>query len=378
MNASAPAPPLALLAELTHRCPLTCFYCSNPLALERRNVELSTEEWRRVLSEARALGILQVHFSGGEPMARSDLPELVRHATDLQLYTNLITSGVLLSDKAMEALLAARIDHIQLSFQDSQPEPADHIGGYAGGHEKKRVAAQRITAAGLPLTLNFVIHRLNADRVSEMITMSESLGAARIEIAHAQYHGWALRNRAALLPTRTQLHHATEVVEVARERLKGRIVIDYVVPDYYASRPKACMGGWGRQFMNISPAGKALPCHAAESLPDLTFPSVREHSLAEIWSHSPAFQLFRGTQWMAEPCRSCDRREIDWGGCRCQAWALLGNAGATDPVCTKSADHYVVERVLGEASPPTNLIARTLAPQARPARRAADTLDRSG
>ena len=359
MNAQQPAPPFALLAELTHRCPLTCFYCSNPLELERRNTELDTDEWRRVLTEAAALGILQVHFSGGEPMARSDLPDLVRHAAGLQLYTNLITSGVLLTDKSMAALQSAGIDHVQLSFQDSQADRADHIGGYVGAHERKLAAAQRITAAGLPLTLNFVIHRLNADRAAEMIELSESLGATRIEIAHAQYHGWALRNRGALLPTRAQLEAVTRVVDAARERLRSKITIDYVVPDYYASRPKACMGGWGRLFMNISPSGKALPCHAAETLPGLDFPSVRQHTLADIWISSPAFRRFRGTAWMPEPCRSCERREIDWGGCRCQALALLGDAGATDPVCSKSHDHYVVERIVATPSSQAELIART-------------------
>jgi PqqA peptide cyclase len=351
-------PPLALLVEITHRCPLTCFYCSNPLQLERRDAELPTEEWRRVLSEAAALGVLQVHFSGGEPMARRDLPELVQHAAQLQLYTNVITSGVLLTDQSMSALRAAGVDHIQLSFQDSRADPADYIAGYAGGHERKRAAAQRITAAGLPLTLNFVIHRLNIERVAEMISMSEALGASRIEIAHAQYYGWALRNRTALLPSRAQLAAATQVVEAARERLKGAIIIDYVVPDYFAFRPKACMGGWGRRFMNISPSGTALPCHAAETLTDLVFPTVRRHSLAEIWNESPAFRRFRGTDWMPEPCHSCERREIDWGGCRCQAYALLGDPGATDPVCSKSKDHYVVVQALADAPQATELIAR--------------------
>ena len=353
-----PAPPMALLAELTHRCPLSCFYCSNPLALEGRSSELSTDEWRRVLTEAAELGILQVHFSGGEPMARRDLPALVGHAASLQLYTNLITSGVLLTDVAMAALLEAKVDHIQLSFQDSVADSGDHIGGYRGGHQKKWAAAQRITAAGLPLTLNFVIHRLNVDRVSDMIAMSETLGAARIEIAHTQYYGWALRNRSGLLPSRVQLDHATQVVAAARARLKGRLTIDYVVPDYYASRPKACMGGWGRRFMNVSPSGKALPCHAAETLPGLVFPSVREQSLANIWNASPAFQRFRGTDWMPEPCRSCERREVDWGGCRCQAFALLGDSGATDPACAKSADHLVMARAVAASFPQAELIAR--------------------
>ena len=359
MNTAIPAPPLALLAEITHRCPLTCFYCSNPLELERRDSELDTDEWCRVLAEAASLGVLQIHFSGGEPLARRDLPELVRHATRLQLYTNVITSGVLLTDQSMAALLDAKIDHIQLSFQDARADRADFIGGYAGGHERKRAAARRITAAGLPLTLNFVIHRLNVDRVADMIEMSETLGASRIEIAHAQYYGWALRNRAALLPSRAQLSAATEVVEAARARLKGAITIDYVVPDYHAVRPKACMGGWGRRFMNISPSGTALPCHAAETLTDMMFPSVRRQSLAEIWAESPAFRRFRGTDWMPEPCHGCERREIDWGGCRCQAFALLGDASATDPVCSKSKDHYVIAQALASTSAESPLVART-------------------
>lgn len=358
MNGPAPSPPLALLAEVTHRCPLTCYYCSNPLELERRNTELSTEEWCRVLTQAATLGILQVHFSGGEPMARRDLPEMVRHAASLQLYTNVITSGVLLTDKTMRALRVAGVEHIQLSFQDSRPESADHIAGFPGGHARKCAAAQQITAAGLPLTLNFVVHRLNVDRVSEMIELGQRLGATRVEIAHAQYHGWALRNRAALLPSRAQLDRATEVVERARVQLKGSLTIDYVVPDYYASRPKACMGGWGRRFMNISPSGKALPCHAAETLPGLIFPSVRTQSLVDIWNSSPAFQKFRGTDWMPEPCRSCERREIDWGGCRCQAFALLGDANATDPACSKSADHYVLAHAIAAASDHAELVAR--------------------
>ncbi len=355
---NVPAPPLALLAEVTHRCPLTCFYCSNPLELDRRSVELGTDEWCRVLSEAADLGVLQVHFSGGEPLARRDLPELVRHAAQLQLYTNVITSGVLLTDRAMAALCAARVDHIQLSFQDSRADQGDYIAGYPGGHERKRLAAQQITAAGLPLTLNFVIHRLNVDRISEMIDLGEALGATRIEIAHAQYYGWALRNRAGLLPTRAQVERATEVVEAARVRLKGTLNIDYVAPDYYAVRPKACMGGWGRRFVNISPSGRALPCHAAETLPGLVFPSVRTQSLAEIWNASPAFQHFRGTDWMPEPCRSCERREIDWGGCRCQALALLGRADVTDPACSKSPDHYVMEQAIAAASPEAEMLAR--------------------
>jgi pyrroloquinoline quinone biosynthesis protein E len=341
---------MALLAELTHRCPLKCPYCSNPLELTRASAEMGADDWKRVLDEAAALGVLQVHFSGGEPMARSDLAELVRHAAQLELYSNVITSGVLLTDAAMAALAQAGVDHIQLSFQDSDVASAEAIGGYRGGHAKKLAAAGRIRAAGLPLTTNFVIHRLNADRVAEMIALGVELGSRRIEVAHTQYYGWSLRNRSALLPTREQLDHATEVVEAARTRLKGAVTIDYVVPDYYAARPKACMGGWGRRFINITPTGRALPCHAAETLPGLAFPSVRETSLAEIWNRSEAFQRFRGTDWMPDPCRTCERREVDWGGCRCQALALTGEAGAVDPVCEKSPDHTLVDTAVTEAA----------------------------
>ncbi|WP_082734652.1 pyrroloquinoline quinone biosynthesis protein PqqE [Novosphingobium sp. CCH12-A3] len=353
-----PQPPMALLAELTHRCPLKCPYCSNPLELERASAELETGDWVRVLDEAATLGILQVHFSGGEPMARRDLPVLIAHAARLQLYTNIITSGVLLTDEAMAALLDAGVDHIQLSFQDADPVTAERIGGYAGGHAKKLAAAQRIKAAGLPLTTNFVIHRHNADRVGAMIAMAETLGSARVEIAHTQYYGWGLRNRAALLPSREQLDRATETVEAARLRLKGSLIIDYVVPDYFAARPKACMGGWASRFLNITPSGKVLPCHAAETLPGIDFPSIKSRSLADIWTSSDAFNRFRGTDWMPDLCRSCDRREIDWGGCRCQAFALAGDAAATDPACVKSPDHFLMAQAVEDAWSDAELIAR--------------------
>lgn len=342
------SPPMGLLAELTHRCPLQCPYCSNPLALERVAQELSTREWLRVLDEAAALGVLQVHFSGGEPLLRRDLAELVGHAHSRDLYTNIITSGVLLDDRAIAALMAAGVDHIQLSFQDSDPGENDRIGAYSGGFVKKKLAAERIRRAGLPLTVNFVVHRTNVARIDAMIALAESLSAERIEIAHVQYYGWGLVNRAALLPSLEQLVQATEVVEHARERLRGQVVIDYVVPDYHATRPKACMGGWGRRFMNISPAGRVLPCHAAETLPGFDFPSVREAGLAEIWQSSDAFTRYRGTGWMPEPCQSCDHREVDWGGCRCQAFALLGDATATDPACALSPDHAVMAQACRE------------------------------
>ncbi len=354
-------PPMGLIAELTHRCPLQCAYCSNPIALDPPRGELTTADWTRVLDQAAALGILQVHFSGGEPMARPDLVQLVAHASSVGLYTNIITSGVLLSDAAMSDLLSARIDHIQLSFQDALLAEGDRFGGYRGGHARKLEAARRIREAGLPLTANFVVHRQNVGRVEAMIALGEALQAERIEIAHVQYYGWALLNRSALLPSREQLEATNEVVATARARLAGRIAIDYVVPDYYAARPKACMGGWGNRFINISPSGKALPCHAAETLTDLAFPSVRDMSLKNIWTDSEAFRRFRGTEWMPAPCRSCDRREIDWGGCRCQALALTGDATATDPACARSPDHALMaEAVAAAVNAPLDLVPRRM------------------
>jgi pyrroloquinoline quinone biosynthesis protein E len=336
---SSPAPPLALLAELTHRCALQCPYCSNPLELERAAGELDTAAWRRVLGEPAALGVLQVHFSGGEPSARKDLEELIAHAAQLGLYSNLITSAVLIDGLRMKALAAAGLDHVQISFQDHEPGNADRIGGYEGGHARKLALARLVREIGLPLTVNAVMHRQNLGHLEAMIDMAVDLGAGRLEVAHVQYYGWALKNRAALLPTRAQLERATAVVMAARARLNGVLTIDYVVPDYYARRPKACMGGWGRQFLNISPTGKVLPCHAAETIRELHFDSVLDRSLADIWQNSEAFRRFRGTAWMPEPCRSCERREIDWGGCRCQALALTGDITAVDPACEFSPDH---------------------------------------
>ena len=349
---SAPQPPLALLAELSHRCPLRCPYCSNPLELERGSAEIDTATWLRVLSEAAKLGVLQVHFSGGEPLVRRDLAELVRHATAVGLYTNLITSGVLLDRARLAELVAAGLEHVQLSFQDAEAASADRIAGLERSHEKKLAVAALVREAGLPLTVNAVVHRQNLERLPELIALALKLGAGRIEVAHVQYYGWALANRRALLPTIEQLERATAVVEEARTRLKGVLTIDYVVPDYYARRPKACMGGWGRQFLNISPAGKVLPCHAAESLPGFDFPSVKEASLAEIWYGSEAFNRFRGTAWMPEPCRSCERREIDWGGCRCQAFALTGDAARVDPACAFSPDRELLTAAREDAAAP--------------------------
>jgi pyrroloquinoline quinone biosynthesis protein E len=323
------------------------------LKLERAGSELGTDEWLRVLGEAAELGCMQVHFSGGEPTARRDLERLIECAAARGLYSNLITSGVLLDEARIARLVEAGLEHAQISFQDCEPQNANRIAGY-NGHQKKLDVAAQIRTAGLPLTTNFVVHRQNIERIAAMIELAVSLGAQRTEIAHVQYYGWALRNRSALLPTREQLERATAQVEAARARLAGRLVIDYVVPDYYARRPKACMGGWGRRFLNITPSGKVLPCHAAESIAGLVFDNIRERSLSEIWEHSVTFNRFRGVDWMPEPCKSCSRAEIDWGGCRCQAFALTGDAARTDPVCALAPDHAQVAEIAAResAAPP--------------------------
>ncbi len=335
---STPGPPLAVLAELTHRCPLQCPYCSNPLELERRSLELDTETWQRVLGEVAALGALQVHFSGGEPTVRKDLESLVRTAASEGLYVNLITSAVLLTESRVEGLAEAGLDHVQISFQDTDSANADRIGGYEQGHDRKLAAARWVRQAELPLTVNMVVHRQNLHNLPAMFDLAVALDAHRIEIAHVQYYGWAYENRAALLPTKEQLEESLAVIEAAQETHKG-LAVDFVVPDYYARRPKACMGGWGRQFFNITPSGKVLPCHAAETITEMSFDNVRDRSLQEIWESSEAFQRFRGVAWMPEPCRSCERREVDWGGCRCQAMAITGEAAQTDPACELSPHH---------------------------------------
>jgi pyrroloquinoline quinone biosynthesis protein E len=334
--------PLGLLAELTHRCPLQCPYCSNPLVLERRSDELDAATWARVFQEAAALGVAHVHLSGGEPGARRDLIDITTSASQAGLYTNLITSGVGLTTERLSALLQAGLDHVQVSIQDSLAPSADRIAGYEGAFARKLALARDVVQLGLPLTVNAVIHRANIDRVGDMVDLALSLGAGRVEIAHVQYYGWALSNRDALLPTREQVDRAVTLVEDLRTRHHGRIVIDAVVPDYYARYPKPCVGGWGRRSLNVTPTGKVLPCHAAESIPNLTFWSVRDHSLTEIWEQSPAFNAFRGEAWMKEPCASCPRRAQDFGGCRCQAFALTGDAAATDPVCHLAPDHALL------------------------------------
>jgi pyrroloquinoline quinone biosynthesis protein E len=337
--------PLGLLAELTHRCPLGCPYCSNPLALDAREDELDTATWLRVFREAAELGVLQVHLSGGEPGARRDLVEITAGAHAAGLYTNLITSAVGITDKTLTALAEAGLDHVQISIQDSDPASADHIACYEGAFVRKRALAAEVVRHKLPLTVNAVVHRANIDQIGEMVDLALALGASRIEIAHVQYYGWALKNRAALMPSRDQVERAASTVADLRSRNQGRIVIDAVVPDYYARYPKPCLGGWARRSLNVTPAGKVLPCPAAESITGLEFWNVRERSLAEIWANSPAFNAFRGTGWMKEPCASCPRRELDFGGCRCQAFALTGDASATDPVCHLAPDHAEVAQL---------------------------------
>ena len=331
--------PLAVLAEITHKCPLQCPYCSNPLELESASKELTTAEWLRVIDELAEIGVLQIHFSGGEPTARKDLVQLVQRASDVGLYSNLITSAVMLTREKLAALADAGLCHVQISFQGAEAGVADRVGGYKNGHAKKLEVARWTRELDLPLTVNAVMHRQNLHQLPEIIEMAVSLDAARLEVANVQYYGWALKNRHALMPTREQCDECTRIVDAARESLQGVLDIDYVIPDYYALRPKQCMGGWGRQFFNISPSGKVLPCHAAESITGLQFESVRDKSIAWIWDNSPAFNLYRGTEWMPEPCQSCEFKEADFGGCRCQAFALTGSASNTDPACSFSPLH---------------------------------------
>jgi PqqA peptide cyclase len=346
--------PIGLLVELTHRCPLQCPYCSNPLALERVNGELPTEVWCDVLAQAADMGVLQLHLSGGEPTVRRDLEQIIEQAATVGLYSNLITAGVLLTRQRLEGLAARGLDHVQISIQDSAAANADRIAHYQGGHAKKLEVARWTKVLGLPLTLNAPIHRQNIDSLPAIIDLALELGAQRLEVAHVQYYGWALQNRQALMPTRAQVLNSVELVEKAQERSKGVLVIDFVVPDYYARRPKPCMGGWGRGIMTITPSGKVLPCHAAQTIDGLVFDNVRDRSLRNIWLESTAFQAFRGTAWMREPCRSCEFRELDWGGCRCQALAFTGSAANADPACDRSSYHtaFTDTAVAESAAPP--------------------------
>lgn len=331
--------PIGMLCELTHRCPLQCPYCSNPVDLERVNTEMTTEEWQDLMRQAAELGVLQIHLSGGEPCARKDLEDIVKVAAEVGLYTNLITAAVTLTRERVEKLRDLGLDHVQISIQDIEAANADKISGYKNGLQKKIEAAKWVKEFDLPLTVNAPIHRHNIKSVPKMIDFAVEIGAGRIEIAHVQYYAWALLNRAALMPTREDYNEAAKYVEEARERLKGILVIDAVVPDYYAKYPKPCMGGWGRGIVNITPQGRVLPCHAAESIKGMEFDNIKDKPLADIWLNGAAFQKYRGTDWMKEPCRSCPRKEVDYGGCRCQAFALTGDAANTDPACSLSPLH---------------------------------------
>ena len=337
--------PLWLLAELTYRCPLHCVFCYNPVQMQQAGAELSTAEWVDVMRQARALGAAQLGFSGGEPLVRDDLEELVQEAHHLGYYTNLITSGVGLSPARARRLKDAGLDHVQLSFQDSTRELNDFLSHTKTFDLKKKVA-QTIKANDWPMVMNCVLHRHNLPHVGQIIDMALDLGAEYLELANVQYYGWAWVNRDHLMPTREQLQEAEAVVQQYRARIGKQCRLLFVVPDYFEERPKACMNGWGSVFLSIAPDGLAMPCHNARDLPGLQLPNVREHAIADIWQRSNAFNAYRGQDWMQEPCRSCDERHKDFGGCRCQAFMVTGDAAATDPVCGKSPQHeQIVEFV---------------------------------
>src|SRR3954451_2975264 len=340
-----PPRPFTLVAELTYQCPLHCPYCSNPVDIggDRWRAELETEHWTRVFHEARAMGVLQLALTGGEPMLRRDLDELVAAGREAGLYSTLVTAGTRFTRERAEQLKAAGLDHVQVSIQSPNAEENDRIGGNRS-FDRKIAAARAARELGFPLTINCVLHRQNLDRIDEILALTEELGAQRLELANTQYYGWAVVNQNALIPTREQLERGEEAVQRFRERVGPRVTVLWVLPDIYEDLPKPCMGGWGQTTMVIAPNGEALPCQAAATIPGLEFANVRDHSLEWIWTESDAFQRFRGTDWMAEPCRSCPlgRQEEDYGGCRCQALRLTGDAAATDPVCRFSPHHETV------------------------------------
>lgn len=351
---TAPAqvsPPLWLLAELTYRCPLQCPYCSNPVDFAKSGTELTTEQWIEVFRQAREMGAAQLGFSGGEPLVRQDLAELVKAARDLGYYTNLITSGIGLTEQRIAELSEAGLDHIQISFQAADEEVNNMLAGSKKAFAQKLAMAKAVKAAGYPMVLNFVTHRHNIDRMDRIIELCIELEADFVELATCQFYGWAELNRAALLPTREQLERAERVTQQWREKLEAQnhpCKLIFVTPDYYEERPKACMNGWGSVFLDITPDGTALPCHSARQLP-VQFPNVKEHSIQHIWQESFGFNKYRGFDWMPEPCRSCDEKEQDFGGCRCQAFMLTGDASNADPVCSKSAHHHIIVAVREEA-----------------------------
>ncbi|ANW17342.1 pyrroloquinoline quinone biosynthesis protein PqqE [Streptomyces clavuligerus] len=344
-----PAPPWALLAELSHGCPLRCAYCSNPVELIGRSDELTAEHWSDIFRQAADLGVVQTHLSGGEPLLRRDLPAVVAAADAAAVHTQLVTSGVGLNERRLAALTAAGLRSVQLSVQHADPAASEHIAGARSFAAKER-AAHLVTAAGLPLGLNVVLHRANLDALDAIVELGLAWGASRIELANTQFYGWALRNRDALLPSRAQIAAARARLEHWRPLLAGRLELVWVVPDYVDGVAKPCMGGWGALSLTVAPDGRVYPCPAAAALPGLDAPNVRDHSLEWIWRESPAFTLYRGESWMREPCRSCELRGRDFGGCRCQAYALTGDAARTDPVCSRSPDHALVRALVDRAA----------------------------
>jgi pyrroloquinoline quinone biosynthesis protein E len=343
--------PTTLLAELTHRCPLHCPYCSNPLALAGAQDELTTDDWKRVFTEARELGVLQLGLSGGEPLVRKDLEPLAAHAHGLGLYTTLVTSGVGFTRARAAALRDAGLEHVQISFQDSDPATADRIAGMRAVHHKE-VAAALVRELGFAFTVNVVLHRANLHRVGDIIEFAANMGADRLELANTQYYGWGLANRNALMPTADQVSAAQAIAEQAKQRYRGRMQILYVLPDYYEAYPKPCYAGWGSVYLVVMPDGRTMPCHGATQITTMQFDNARDRSLGWIWTESAAFQAFRGDEWMSEPCRSCPRKTIDFGGCRCQAFALTGNAANPDPVCTLTPLRSIVDQAIQEATGP--------------------------
>ncbi len=348
LNLDGQGNPVWLLLELTYKCPLKCAFCSNPTDLDAHQNELTTAEWKTVIHDARKMGAMQIGFSGGEPTLRKDLEELVTEANGLGYYTNLITSGIGLTRKRLENLKKAGLRHIQLGFQSSDPQTAHWLAG-VDCYDRKINMAREIKALGFPMVLNVPISSLNIHQVPEIIDLAADIGVEYLELANVQYYNWALVNRDQLMPTREALETAEAQVAEARRKLGDRMTIFFVIPDYYEGRPKACMNGWGSIHVTIAPDGVVLPCSQARSLPGLGFPSVRDHDLGWIWHESDSFNLYRGDSWMKEPCRSCSEKEQDFGGCRCQAMLLTGDAANADPACSKSPHHSIVQEAVTRA-----------------------------
>ncbi len=355
--------PYLLLAELTYRCPLHCPYCSNPVSYPE-GTELTTAEWDRVMREAAEMGVLHIGLSGGEPLARTDLTELVKSARAAGLYTNLITSGIGLTPARAAELKDAGLDTAQVSFQADEPSLGDSIAG-TRAHVRKLEVAETIRNQRIPLSVNVVLHRRNIDRLREIITLAEKVGAVRLELANTQYYGWGYLNRKQLMPTRRQVDEAVKIALEEKKRLAGRMDVFYIIPDYFGQRPKPCMNGWGQRYLTVNPVGQVLPCPTSSCIKDLRFDNIRQHSLSWIWLESESFNRFRGTEWMPELCRECPQHTVDFGGCRCQAAMLTGDANATDPVCGLSPDRALIDHAIAEAA--SEELAAVFVPRGNPA-----------